>query len=148
MFFPRKSWFSKLQVCQEGFLCVQRTTLGDNSLEEIKYICFSWAPNENLSGFWQNEFDRVSKSAVHVIREALGIKWFFSKKSNFESFSRDLAKEFWTLGKCIHKVSQIRNLRVLKNCKRKKWKNQEGIFRVKRNISSKNFGRKPKHFDS
>ena len=45
------------------------------------YVCISWVLNENLSVFWQNEFDRVARTAVHVIREALGIKRFFRKKN-------------------------------------------------------------------
>ena len=144
-FFLRKSWFWNVQVCQEGSLGAQRNTLGDNSLEEIKIICIFWALNENLSGFWQNEFDRVAKTAVHVIREALGIKWFFFKKKiKFESFSRDLAKEFWTLGKCIHKVSQIRNLRVHKNCKRKCGRTRKAFYVSSGTFRGKNFWRKQK----
>ena len=74
-----KSWFSKLQVCQEGFLGLQRKTLGDNSLEEIKIICFSWALIENLSGFRQNEFDRVAKTVAHVIMKLLEQNGLFKK---------------------------------------------------------------------
>ena len=51
-----------------------------------KNFLFFWALNENLSGFWQDEFDRVAKTAVHVIREALGIKWLFQIESTSNRF--------------------------------------------------------------
>ena len=84
-------------------------------------------------------------------QRSLGIKWFFSKQINFESFSWDLAKEFWTRGKSIHKVSQIRNLRVHKNCKRKCGRTRKAFYVSSGTFRGKNFGRKknfltPRHW--
>ena len=66
----------------------------------------------------------------------------FSKRINFESFSRDLAKEFWSFGKSIHKVIQFRNLRVHKNCNRKCARTRKTFYVPSGTFRGKNFGRK------
>ena len=70
-----------------------------------------------------------------------------SKRINFESFSRDLAKEFWTFGKSIHKVIQIRKLRVHKNCKRKIGRTRQTFYVSCGTFWGKNFGREQNFYD-
>ena len=67
--------------------------------EKKQQFSTSWAPSENFWGYCENNFDRIAKTAVHVIGEAFGVEWFLFQKINFKFSFRLLVEEFRTLGK-------------------------------------------------
>ena len=81
MVFVRKICFArKLQVRQYGILRVRWNILRDKILKKQNLSNF-WTPSENLSGFWQNNFGRVAKTAFQVSRATFGVNWTFFRKN-------------------------------------------------------------------
>ena len=122
------SWWNTFSRFVKTACHVFRETLWDKRIFCEKKKNFFLGADWESFGFLAKRIWLCCQNCSPCDQRSSWNKMIFFKKNNFESFSRDLAKEFWTLGKCIHKVSQIRNLRVLKNCKRKCGRTRKAFY--------------------